>query len=90
MGNKRSVAHHRGEKLLENIIDKCKCVEVSYEDAVKYNRSEYSSTQRPIERNQFYKDLNQISFKSMVKKYVPISWKEVIFSKLVELKIIKE
>lgn len=31
-----------------------------------------------------------MSFKSMIKKYVPISWKEVIFSKLVELKIIKE
>ena len=80
----------KGEKLLESIIDNCKCVEVCYEDAVKHNRSEYSSTQRPIERNQFYKDLNQISFKSMVKKYVPISWKEVIFSKLVELKIVKE
>ena len=80
----------KGEKLLESIIDNCKCVEVCYEDAVKHNRSEYSSTQRPIERNQFYKDLNQMFFKSMIKKYVPISWKEVIFSKLVELKIIKE
>lgn len=61
---------NKGQKLFDSIKSELKWKEVSYEDGVRSNPSEYSSVARPPLRNTFFKDLEKISFQQMEKKYL--------------------
>lgn len=71
----------RSEKavvLFEQLRSKLHCKEVSYEDAVKQNPSEFSSTNRPPERDVFFDDMNLMSFSELTQKYVGTSKASVL------------
>lgn len=59
----------KGQELFENIKSELKWKEVSYEDGVKGNPSEYSSVARPQQRDTFFTDLEKHPFEEMEKKY---------------------
>lgn len=64
------VRSDKGQKLFDKIKSELVWKEVSYDDAVKQNTSEYQSTVRPIHRENFFKDLEKMSFEKIYKKYV--------------------
>lgn len=59
----------KGQQLFERIQHKLKWQEVSYEEGVKSNPSEYQSVTRPTQRDTFFKDLDELSFEEMKQKY---------------------
>lgn len=59
----------KGQELFEAINGKLMWKEVSYEDGVRGNPSEYSSVARPATRDTFFADLGTLSFEEMEKKY---------------------
>ena len=59
----------KGQELFDSIKSELKWTEVSYEDGVKGNPSEYSSVARPQQRETFFEDLDQLPFEEMEKKY---------------------
>ena len=59
----------KGQSLFDSVKDELRWLEVSYEDAVNGNPSEYSSVGRPELRDSFFKDLKEMSFEGMEKKY---------------------
>lgn len=74
----------KGEQLFEEIKGGLNWKEVSYEDGVRYNPSEYSSVRRPALRNSFFRDLEVLSFEEMEKKYASganVSFARKVFRK---------
>lgn len=61
----------KGQKLFESIKIELKWKEVSYEEGVKGNPSEYKSVARPQQRDTFFEDLDKLPFEEMAKKYAP-------------------
>ena len=59
----------KGQELFEGIKSELKWKEVSYEERVKGNPSEYSSVARPQLRDTFFTDLEKLPFEEMEKKY---------------------
>lgn len=59
----------KGQKLFDSIKSELKWKEVSYEEGVKSNYSEYKSVARPQQRDAFFTDLDILSFEEMAKKY---------------------
>lgn len=59
----------KGQELFESIKNELKWKEVSYEEGVKGNPSEYSSVVRPQQRDTFFSDLEKLPFEEMEKKY---------------------
>ena len=59
----------KGQELFESIKSALKWKEVSYEEGVKGNPSEYKSVARPQQRESFFEDLDKLSFEEMAKKY---------------------
>ena len=59
----------KGQELFESIKKELKWKEVSYEEGVKGNPSEYSSVARPQQRDTFFADLEKLPFEEMEKKY---------------------
>lgn len=59
----------KGQELFESIKSELKWKEVSCEEGVKGNPSEYKSVARPQQRDTFFEDLNKLSFDEMAKKY---------------------
>ena len=72
----------KGKELFNSIKSEVKWKEVSYEEGVRGNPSEYSSVARPQQRDTFFEDLEKMPFEKMEKKYaadikVPLSRKVV-------------
>lgn len=70
-----------GQLLFDEIKENLVYKEVSYEDGVRFNPSEYRSVDRPEQRENFFKDLSSLPFEEMEKKYaspiiVPL-WRKV-------------
>ena len=59
----------KGQEFFDNIKNELKWKEVSYEEGVKGNPSEYSSVARPQQRDTFFTDLEKLPFEEMEKKY---------------------
>ncbi len=59
----------KGQELFDSIMSELKWKEVSYEEGVRGNPSEYSSVARPQQRDTFFDDLEKIPFEEMEKKY---------------------
>lgn len=68
----------KGQKLFEQIKNDTQWKEVSYNDGVKCNPSEYSSVGKPKERACFFADMNKMTIQQLEKKYVygPL-WKRI-------------
>lgn len=61
----------KGQEFFESIKNVLKWKEVSYQDGIKSNPSEYASVTRPSQRDSFFTDLDKFSFSKMEKKYAP-------------------
>lgn len=59
----------KGQELFDSIKSELKWKEVSYEEGVKDNPSEYKSVAHPKQRDTFFEDLDKLSFEEMTKKY---------------------
>ena len=59
----------KGQDAFENIKKAISWKEVSYEDGVKMNSPEYASVNKPKEREQFFQDLDTLSFSELQTKY---------------------
>lgn len=82
------IRSEKGCKLFENIKKEIVFREVSYDDGVRDNKAEYSSADRPEERNYFFDDLNVNSFEDMIMRYgtpTPIPLKRKIKNKIMEI-----
>ena len=75
------VRTENGLKLFEEIKEQLNYVEVSYEDGVKCNLSEYKSVSRPIQRESFFVDMNNMDFDKLQRKYT-FSYKRAIKDKI--------
>ncbi|WP_252198160.1 Coenzyme F420 hydrogenase/dehydrogenase, beta subunit C-terminal domain [Clostridium sp. MCC353] len=65
----------RGQDFFNLTLKSIKLKEVSYEDGIKENPSEYRSSKRPRQRNTFFADMHNISFEELQKKYgTPIEY----------------
>ena len=72
----------KGKRIFEAISPELKFKEVSYESGVKRNSAEYHSVAKPYQRNNFFIDMECMSFEELEKKYAsPIK-----YSKKTELK----
>ena len=60
---------NKGQDFFENIKNQLVWKEVTYEEGVRKNLSEYSSVARPKERDTFFSDMNNKSFSALEKKY---------------------
>lgn len=58
-----------GRRVFDIISNKIKFKEVTYEEGVCQNPSEYSSVKRPEERNAFFENMNKLSFEQLEKVY---------------------
>lgn len=68
----------KGQYFFDKIKQKIKIKEIPYNKAVQFNPSEYKSSNKPQERNGFYRDLEKESFEKIEEKYASdptISWK---------------
>lgn len=77
------VRTNKGKQLFQEITSQLKIKEVSYEEGVVGNPSEYKSVTRPPERNMFFDDMHSLSFEELKGKYgtpKPISIKRKIKS----------
>lgn len=69
---------NKGQLIFDSISDKLNRKEVSYEEGVRENKSEYQPYPMPKERASFFKDMNRMSFEKLSHKYVDIPlWKQV-------------
>lgn len=60
----------KGKTIFEKISQRMKLKEVSYEDGVRCNPSEFKSCYRPSQRDTFFDDMQKLSFEELEKKYV--------------------
>lgn len=63
----------KGEKLKKSIDDKIICKETEFEKSIIYNISMYTSVEKPRSRKNFFKNLDNMEFDELVKKYTVIS-----------------
>ena len=63
------VRSKQGKKVFEDISPKMKIKEVSYEEGIRGNSSEYCSAKRPVERDTFFKNMSNKSFEELEKIY---------------------
>lgn len=59
----------KGEAIFEFCNKNIKLVEVSYKDGIKDNPAEYRSCVRPVEREAFFKDMQNMNYEELEKKY---------------------
>ena len=59
----------KGQKLFDDIVDNVIYREVSYEEGVRRNRADYTSANRPPERDLFFEDMNKMDFDELKSKY---------------------
>ena len=59
----------KGKNIFGKISDCMKLKEVSYEDGVKGNPAEFRSCVRPIQRDSFFDDMQNMSFEELEQKY---------------------
>lgn len=58
-----------GKKIFREIRENIKYKEVSYDEAVKKNKAEYTSAKKPIEREKFFDNMRVMSFEKLEKEY---------------------
>ena len=71
-----------GQRLFDEVSGMIKWKEVSYEDGVKNNPCEYKSSNRPIERDAFFRNMNKYSFEKLAKEYAVAPFKQRLKCKI--------
>lgn len=61
----------KGQSLFDIIKSELIWKEFSYEDGVRQNPSEYKSSERPTNRDDFFRDMDRMSFPELFNKYCP-------------------
>ena len=70
MGTSLVLVHSfKGEEALKAIGQSVQIQKADFDSAIKYNPSYFKSVDRPVQRNDFFDDLNSLSFKALKKKY---------------------
>lgn len=64
------IKNDKGAELFSQITDSIYLKEIPYEDGIKHNSAEYKSVVRPMERDTFFDDFNNMSFEELERKYV--------------------
>lgn len=59
----------KGQEFFDRLKSELKWKEVTYEEGIRSNPSEYSSVTRPQQRDTFFEDLESKTFEEMEKKY---------------------
>lgn len=59
----------KGKDVFEKISSSMKLKEVSYKDGVRGNPAEYKACARPMQRNTFFDDMQNMSFEELKQKY---------------------
>lgn len=77
----------KGKKVFQDISNKMKFEEVSYEEGIHKNRAEYCSAKKPRERDTFFENMNNMSFEQLEKEYgLPV---KIPFNIKIKMKIAK-
>lgn len=63
------VRTEKGQKLFEALKDEMVWKEVSYEEGVRQNPSEYLSADKPSDRVEFFEDMEKMNFEELYQKY---------------------
>lgn len=66
----------KGDSVFHSVEKDCVIKKVKYEDGIKRNPAEYQSAVRPSERNDFFKNLDELSTEEIINQYasdIPIS-----------------
>lgn len=63
------VRNEKAIAMFDDMRSDLQCKEVSYEDGVRQNPSEYSSVKKPQERDAFFEDMHSMSFVELSQKY---------------------
>lgn len=72
----------KGKKMFEEITNNLVYEKCSINDIVKYNPSLKISSKRPIGRDTFFKDLDELSINALVKKYCHVKWINKVKTKI--------
>ena len=73
----------KGQKLFEEFKKDMIWKEVTYEEGVRQNPSEYKSSLKPEKRREFFNDMELLEFDELYEKYCPkIKLKNRIFNKI--------
>lgn len=64
------VRNEKGQNIFSKIKSNLIWKKVKYEDGIKYNSAEYLSVKKPLGREEFFKDLDVLTFLEMEKKYI--------------------
>ena len=60
----------KGKRTFDDILPFLKSIKVDKDEAVAHNSAYYKSVIRPVERNNFFKDMNSLSWNDLEKKYL--------------------
>lgn len=63
----------KGQEIFANVMSELEVSEVTYADGVKKNPSEYESVYMPLQRKNFFRDMNRMSYKRLEYKYLKSS-----------------
>ena len=83
----------KGQTLFDGAKEDMVWKEVSYEDGVKQNPSEYSSSSMPLNRLSFFEDMEKFSFNALYEKYTSTAslWRRGIWkARQLLLKIVRK
>lgn len=74
------VNNTHGEKLISSLelSDNSRMHQTRLDDAIRYNPTIVSSTKRPKERDEFYKNFNKYGFENTAKMYCKLKYSEVL------------
>lgn len=63
------VRTQQGQKAFDLIAEQLNCEETTYENIIKYNPAEYSSMEKTSNRDDFYKELDELGLKAIEQRY---------------------
>ena len=67
------VRTEKGQRMFEDIRESLRYEETSYQDAVRWNPTEYKSVDSPARRGEFFRDADALTLEELRKKYVRVS-----------------
>lgn len=68
----------KGDELIKQISNTLVFRRVNSEEALMGNRAFADSVKEPVERNSFFAEMDEMDFKMLAKKYVPVKMKDYI------------
>ena len=75
----------KGKMLFERLSSVVKCKEISLDMVLKYNPCLTESVEKPKDRDVFFKDMKEMTFGMLAKKYAPVQGKARLISIICKL-----